>query len=64
MATPPKKRKYWIDDLESENDVSCKRQKPKRGGPKYQQLQKFIETRRKKKRDQRCTLDPSAKVIF
>ena len=40
------------------------RMKPKRGSTKYLHLQKFIETRRQKKRAKRRTLDPSAKETF
>ena len=37
---------------------------PKRGRKKYFHLQKFIETRRQKKLEKRCTLDPSAEVTL
>ena len=40
------------------------RVKPKRGSKKYLHLQKFIEMRREKKLQRRCTLDPSAQVTF
>ena len=38
--------------------------KPKRGSKKYLHLQKFIERRRQKKLEKRCTLDPSAQVTL
>ena len=37
---------------------------PKRGSKKYVHLQKFIETRRKKKLEKRCTLDLAAEVTL
>ena len=54
MATPP----------DGYGDAQKPRVKLKRGSSKYLHLQKFIETRRQKKRAKRCTLDPSAKVTF
>ena len=38
--------------------------KPKRGRKKYFHLQKFIETRRQKKLEKRCTLDLAAEVTL
>ena len=54
MATPP----------DGYDGAQKPRVKLKRGSTKYLHLQKFIETRRLKKRAKRCTLDPSAKVTF
>ena len=48
-----------------ENDLSWQKQKTrvKRGSKKYLHLKKFIETRRQKKLEKRCTLDRSAEVM-
>ena len=40
------------------------RVEPKNGRRKYFHLQNFIETRRQKKLEKRCTLDPSAQVTL
>ena len=51
-----------------ENDLYRQKQKtrvkPKQGSKKYRHLRRFIETRRMKKLEKRCTLDPSAQVTF
>ena len=72
MGTPPDGYQDTLDVADMRralgNDASWQKQKirvePKRGSQKYLHLQRFIEARRKKKRDKRCTLDPSAKVTF
>ena len=73
MATPPDSDEDTLDvsALKAamrralENDLSRQKQKTrvKKGSNKYLRLKKFIETRRQKKLEKRCTLDRSAQVM-
>ena len=56
MAKPPDSYKHTKEEKT--------RVKQKRGSKKYLHLLKFIETRRRKKMEKRCTLDPSAEVTL
>ena len=70
MATPPERHKDAINvstlkaGIRREFERVVSGQKNQRGSKKYLHLQKFIETRRQKKLEKRCTLDPSAQVSF
>lgn len=57
MSTPPEQYK-------NTRKKPRNRLKPKPGSKKYRHLLKFIETRRQKKREKRCTLDRSAQVFL
>ena len=57
MSTPPEQYK-------NTRKKPRNRLKPKQGSKKYRHLLKFIETRRQKKREKRCTLDRSAQVFL
>ena len=80
MATPPERYKTAESTFSlalSMNNRGCHfstffeaeiskktRVKSKPGSKKYRHLQRFIKTRRQKKREKRCTLDRSAQVIL
>ena len=79
MAKPPERDKDTIDVCDQKADIhrvfgnvfSGQRQKtsvnsvkPKKGSKKYLHLQKFIQKRRQKKLEKRCTLDLSAQVFL
>ena len=76
MANPPERYKDTFnmstirEDIRRALEKALSRQKqrtrvkPKRGSKKHVHLQKFIETRRKKKLEKRCTLDLAAEVTL